>query len=119
MLDYTTGIAGARVTGSQCRFRAFNRNAIGKMAEKLKGEGFSVESEELMLVNELNLKIAEVPIICRYSGLEKTSTKNPVLHAAGVINALIFVVGERHPLLYLGLGGIIVSVNGVGIGTGT
>ena len=116
-LDYATGLAGAKITDSQCGFRAFGKNAIREMAEKLKGEGFSVESEELMLINDLKLRIAEVPVSCSYIGLGRTSTKNPVFHAAGVINALIFIIGERHPLLFLGLGGLITAFAGLCIGT--
>ncbi len=117
VLDYSTGLAGAKITDSQCGFRAFGRSAIKEMSEKLKGEGFSVESEELMFINDMKLRIAEVPVSCQYSGLGKTSTKNPVFHAAGVINALIFVVGEKHPLLFLGLGGLILAFAGICIGT--
>lgn len=116
VLDYSTGIAGAKITDSQCGFRAFGKKAIKEMAGKLKSEGFSVESEELMLASDLKLKIAEAPITCKYNGLGKTSTKNPVAHAAGVINTIILVVGERHPLLFLGLGGFILFLGGLAVG---
>ncbi|RLF40820.1 MAG: glycosyltransferase family 2 protein [Thermoplasmata archaeon] len=119
ILDYLTGIAGAEVTDSQCGFRAFNKKAIKAMAGELKGEGFSVESEELILMKKANLGFAEVPITCRYNGLAKTSTKNPVSHAAGIINTLILVIGERHPLLFLGLTGLLMFILGLGIGLWT
>jgi hypothetical protein len=69
-----------------------------------------------MLANDLKLKIAEAPVSCRYNGLGKTSTKKPISHAAGVINSIIFAVGERHPLLFLGLGGFILATIGLAIG---
>jgi len=119
VLDYATGVAGAHITDSQCGFRAFNRKAIEVMAKELRSDGFSVESEELILMKKFGLKHAEVPITCRYNGLPKTSTKNPVSHATSVINALVFLVGEKHPLLFLGLTGLILFIIGLSVGLWT
>ena len=57
ILDYLTGIAGAEVTDPQCGFRTFNRKAIKVMAGELRGDGFSVESEELILMKKESLKL--------------------------------------------------------------
>ena len=45
VLDYSTSLGnGGFVTDSQCGFRAFNKNAVEKIAPKLSGNGFSVDS---------------------------------------------------------------------------
>jgi len=105
VLDYATGIAGGKITDSQCGFRAFNRRAIEAFAKRLKGNGFSVESEEIILANDIGLKIAEVRTTCKYKNL-KTSKKNPFTHGPSVLSFLIWFIAEQHPLLFIGIPGL-------------
>ena len=105
ILDYATGVAGGKITDSQCGFRAFNRNAIEAFAKRLRGNGFSVESEEIVLANDSNLRIVEVKTTCKYKNL-KTSKKNPFTHGPSVLSFLIWLIAERHPLLFIGIPGL-------------
>lgn len=108
VLDYSTSFGnGGLVTDSQCGFRAFNKKAVEGIAPRLKGNAFSVESEQLVLANELGLSVANTHVSCKYNGLKtKTSTKTPTSHGLSVLSYVLWLVAERHPLIFIGLPGI-------------
>ena len=76
--------AGGAVTDSQSGFRALNRKAIQLLVGTLKEADFSIESEMMRRSRDLNLRMAEVQIQCRYGDFD-TSAKNPVSHGVGVL----------------------------------
>ena len=112
VLDYATGVGAQKITDSQCGFRAFNRKAVEGFVPRLRGNGFSVESEQLVLAKDLNLKIAEVRISCRYKNL-KSSKKNPFSHGPSVLGYIIWLVAERRPLLFIGVPGMALILAGL------
>ena len=119
VLDYTTSMGtGGFVTDSQCGFRAFNKKAVETIAPKLKGDAFSVESEQLIKAHEFGLKVANTNVTCKYNDLE-TSTKNPASHGLSVLAYVLWVVAEQHPLLYISVPGFISLVIGLILGTYT
>lgn len=110
LLDYATAaFGGGEVTDSQCGYRAFGAKAIERMAAGLEGNGFSVESEQLLLTKDADLTLENVPITCRYDGIDG-STKNPVEHAAGVLMDLAGQTVRRRPILCLGVPGVALLV---------
>lgn len=116
VLDYATALgADGEVTDSQCGFRAFNRRALEKI--ELREDGFAVESEMVISARENDLALAEVPITCRYEGVENASTEDPVSHGMGVLDRTIRLITERRPLLYMGLPAAFIVLAGVGLGT--
>jgi len=118
VLDYATGVGAEKITDSQCGFRAFNRKAIESFVPRLRGNGFSVESEQLVLAKDLELKIAEVRISCRYKNL-KTSKKNPFSHGPSVLRYILWLVAERRPLLFIGVPGMVLILAGLLFGIKT
>ncbi len=113
VLDYTTSMGtGGYVTDSQCGFRAFNKKAYESIAPKLKGEAFSVESEQLIKAHELGLKVVNTNVTCKYKDLD-TSTKNPASHGLSVLGYVIWVVAEQRPLLLISLPGFISVIIGL------
>ena len=76
--------AGGAVTDSQSGFRALNKKAALSLAGALKVDDFSIESEMMRCSHDLNLRMAEVQIQCRYGDFD-TSAKNPVSHGFGVL----------------------------------
>jgi len=118
VLDYATGVGAQKITDSQCGFRAFNRKAIEGFVPRLRGNGFSTESEQLVLAKDLNLKIAEVRISCRYKNL-KTSKKNPFSHGPSVLGYIVWLVAERRPLLFIGVPGMALILTGLLFGIKT
>lgn len=117
-LDYATGVGTRQVTDSQCGFRAFTKMAIEKMASQLRGNGFSVESEQLVLAKDNNLRIAEVKSSCRYRNL-KSSKKNPLTHGPSVLAYIIWLVAEQRPLIFIGIPGLALIITGIFFGIRT
>ena len=116
VLDYTTSMGtGGFVTDSQCGFRAFNRKAFESITPKLKGEAFSVESEQLIKAHELGLKVINTNVTCKYNDLD-TSTKNPASHGISVLTYVIWTIVEQRPLLFISLPGLVLMLIGLLLG---
>ncbi len=113
-LDHITGAGGA-VTDSQSGFRALNKKAALSLAGMLKVDDFSIESEIMRCSHDLNLRMAEVQIQCRYGDFD-TSAKNPVSQGVGVPGSVIRLIAEKRPLFYIGVPGFISCLVGVFFG---
>ncbi|HUR62077.1 MAG TPA: glycosyltransferase family 2 protein [Candidatus Thermoplasmatota archaeon] len=111
VLDYGTAMAsesgtkgtGPKLTDSQSGFRAYSRKALEAIEPR--EAGFSVESQLLIDAHDKGLRIDETRIHCRYD--VDSSTETPLRHASGVLNDLLVAVGVRHPLLFLGVPGVL------------
>ena len=104
------------LTDAQCGFRAYNKKAMEAL--KLEEQGMGVSAEVLLKAGDLGLMVAEVPVEVRYQGLE-TSTYNPLKHGLGVISAIIRMVVEERPLIYLGIPGMAILFLGMFFGLWT
>lgn len=110
VLDYATAAGGAGVvTDSQCGYRAFGRQAIVAMADRITNDGFGVESEQLVIAREAGLSMSNVPISCKYEDLDG-STKGPIAHGYEVLSNIVDVMTMRRPLLTIGVPSIIILV---------
>jgi glycosyltransferase involved in cell wall biosynthesis len=119
VLDYTTSLGnGGFVTDSQCGFRAFNKKAIQNLISQLNGNGFSVESEQLIKAHELGLNIGTNKISCKYKSLD-TSTKGPTSHGFSVLSYIIKLIAIKRPLLFIGVPGFILVLIGLILGLQT
>jgi glycosyltransferase involved in cell wall biosynthesis len=101
------------VMDTQCGFRAYSGEVLGKFGFKKKG--FSVESEMLEDAIENNIKIKEVPFVPKYDVLN-SSTEKPVKHGLGVLNSILKIIKDRHPLLFFGASGLILLILGLTFG---
>lgn len=107
VLDYATSVSsGGPVTDSQCGFRGFGPRAIAVMAERLHSQRFSVESETVTLARESGMRTENVPVTCRYDGIDGSS-QNPVAHGTQVLNQLFVFLTMRRPLLTVGIPGLL------------
>jgi len=90
VLDFATGLAGGvETTDSQSGFRAYSRRAV----EEIKP---NMSPRLLLQAKELGLKIAEVPITCRYD--QGKSSQNPLTHGLSVLTARNGVYTLQHYL---------------------
>jgi len=105
--------AGSKVklTDSQSGFRVLSKEAIEGL--HFDSNGFAVESEMQFLAEELGLKIKEVPISVSYEDKPK---RNPFSHGLNVLAHIISFIGERRPLLFFGVSGIIILILGILVG---
>lgn len=101
-LDYGTRFAGADLTeiiktlvkhsfieDSQSGFRAFNRRAMDVFYHNLNGKGFSIESEELFLAHDLDLKIANTRVSCKYRNIDTSNKRFSVSHGFSVLRYIL------------------------------
>jgi glycosyltransferase involved in cell wall biosynthesis len=99
---------------AQCGFRVYGRKALFGLDLVENGMGSSVEI--LMKAQRQGLTVAEVSANCRYKELEKTSTQNALGHGTSVLMAIIRLVVEERPLLFLGLPGLLSLLAGIAFG---
>jgi len=96
---------------TQSGFRAYSKKAI--QAIKFTAEGFGADSEILVDASRKGLRISEQKVSVIYNTGGKTSTKNPVTHAADVLYTIIEIITIRQPLRYLGIPGLILTIIGI------
>ena len=113
ILDHATNIVtNLPIRDTQSGFRAYSKKAIEQI--EFSNDGFTADSEILINAAEHGLRISEEKITVIYDTGHRTSTKNPVSHAGGVLGSLIEIILVKHPLKYLGIPGILVVLLGLG-----
>ncbi len=101
-------LSGEKLSDSESGFRVFSQKAIDLL--QLRENGMAVSAETIARAAEKGLKITERPISIRYTG--DGSTLNPVIHGFGVLGRILAMTSERKPLVFFGLGGVILIVLG-------
>lgn len=104
------------IIDTQSGFRALSPRAF-EVLQTCGVEHFGLETEQLMLAHSNGLTMFEVPVHIPYSGLDKTSKKNPVSQSSDIIGTILRLIIEERPLLLLGVPGFLSLI--VGLGTGT
>ena len=95
----TNRVSGVSLTDSQSGFRAFSPVALSAISS-FHSDGFSVESEMQLQAHTHDLRVAEVPITIHYHDKPKRPV---VIHGLMVLNGILRLVGQQHPLLLFGL----------------
>ena len=112
VLTGVTNVAsGVKLTDSQSGFRAFSPRAVEQMA--FHSGGLAVESEMQFQIQNSHLKWMEVPIGVSYRDGNK---RNPVAHGIHVIDSILGMIAQRHPLLFFGVPGLLGMATGIGFG---
>lgn len=104
------------VSDTQSGFRVFNSRAIESLP--VTERGFGIESEILQIASEEGLTVDEVPISVRYE-VPNASTANSIWHGLSVVDSIVRVFRDRHPLLFFGVPGVIFSFIGLFYGSWT
>jgi glycosyltransferase involved in cell wall biosynthesis len=107
----TNRSSGVNSTDSQSGFRAFSQHALQSF--RFTSSSFSVESEMQFLAHERGLRLVEVPIVIRYDDPPK---RNVFMHGLIVLNGIMRLIGQHHPLLFFSLPGLIALLLGLGLG---
>lgn len=110
----TRAASDSGISDAQSGFRAYGRRALSSLGLAENGMGASVEA--LVEAKAKGLIVAEVPVSCRYRGLDKTSTFHPLRHGVGVAMSVVRLVVEEQPLLFLGVPGLLALLVGVFFG---
>lgn len=117
ILDMLTGqTARMKLSDTQSGFRAFSPEAVESL--DLRTAGMGVESEMISSATEHGLTIDERPIDVRYEGIDG-QTFNPLQHGLNVALFILQLMRDRHPLLFFGLPGLVLTVVGTAYGLNT
>ena len=116
LINALSGRSGdSGVSDTQSGFRAFSADALD-IVLACEAEGYGVETEQLALAHRNGLRVVEVPVAIRYSGLGNTSKKNPAYHGFELVDTVLRLVVVDRPLLFLALPGTVLFFVGVGFG---
>ncbi len=111
LTQMTNVASGVKLTDSQSGFRAFSRVALEQLA--FRSSGLAVESEMQFHLQDGELRWQEVPIGVTYRDGNK---RNPVTHGMHIVDTLLGLMSERHPLLFFGIPGGLLGAIGIGVG---
>jgi len=103
-------IGKQKITDTQSGFRAYGRKAIEGIDINTLGMG--IDSEIIMNASSCNMRMKEVPIECRYKGVQG-STYNPIKHWMNVLKSILSYISQKRPLLVFGLPGVIALGGGL------
>ena len=92
-----------RLKDAQSGFRSYNCHALNCLSMTEDGMGASVEI--LLQARKHGLRVKEVSTTCNYDDV--ANSEHPVKHGAGVLMALLKLVVEDKPLVFLGLPGVL------------
>ena len=99
-------------TDTQCGFRAYSRDAVGKI--DIRETNMSASLEILDKASANDLRVVEVPVSVNYGG--DTSTVRPSRHGMELVNYVLRKLKEEHPLMIFGGGDVLVTIVGLGFG---
>lgn len=96
----------ARITDTQSGFRVYNRRAIAGLADDdTIGTQMAASTDILYHAHKRGYEIEEVGITVRYD-VENASSANPISHGYGLVNNITTTVQSTHPLISLGMPGL-------------
>ncbi len=104
---------GLDVRDTQSGMRAYSRRALEVAADAME-RGMGVSYGILREAAKAGLRVKEVPIKVSYG--EARPSRNPVLHFSELVAALLRIVLEERPLLYLGIPGLLLVMVGLAFG---
>ncbi|WP_238532819.1 glycosyltransferase family 2 protein [Halalkalicoccus jeotgali] len=102
-----------RISDTQSGFRAYNRRAIVGLAEDAAiGSHMNASTDILYHAHQRGYDIDEIGIDVRYD-VENASSYDPFSHGYNLVNNISTTVQNAHPLLSLGLPGLVSLLFGV------
>ena len=106
---FSHALSGKKLYDSECGFRAFSKDAIAKL--NLKENSMSVSAETIADAAAKGLRITEKAVSTIYT--RDGSSLNPLMHGMGVLTRIFVMISERKPLVFFGLGGIVIIILGL------
>ena len=98
----------SNLTDSQSGFRAFSHKVLEVF--HFESRGFSVESEMQFMLQDIGLRVVEVPISVVY---EEPAKRNPLMHGLQVFNGVLQLVSQYRPLFFFSGGGVVALLIGL------
>lgn len=104
------------IRDTQSGFRAYDRTTIESLAEDTSiGESMDASLDILYHAHDRGYDITEVETTIRYDR-EGANSMNPISHGLKLVNSILTTVERDHPILILGVPGVISTLLGMGFG---
>ncbi len=117
ILNRATNMGSVKdITDSQSGYRALSYTALRNM--NFESEKYNIESDMIIYLSSIGLRIKEVPITVRYD-VPAGHKQKPFRHGYAVISRIITYMGYRKPLLFFGLPGAVLLLSGMVLGIAT
>lgn len=94
------------IKDTQSGFRAYDKRIFMAISD-YDSSGYGAETEQIAQAEIYGAHIIEIPINIKYKGLGRTSKMNPFYHGLQLVSIILKLAVEKRPLLFFGLGGII------------
>jgi glycosyltransferase involved in cell wall biosynthesis len=110
ILNQVTNVGSKnKITDTQSGYRALSLTAINNM--EIDSERYNIESDMIMHLSQIGLKIVEVPITVRYD-VPAGHKQKPFQHGYAVLSRIFTIIGYRRPLMVFGIPGAALFITG-------
>jgi len=97
------------ITDSQSGYRALSIDALRNM--DIESDRYNIESDMIVHISQIGLRIAEVPITVRYD-VPAGHKQKPFRHGYNVLSRIVALIAYRKPLIIFGIPGLLLFVLG-------
>ncbi|MFC7227945.1 glycosyltransferase [Salinirubellus salinus] len=110
---------GSRIKDTQSGFRVYNRRSIVSLAEDDSiGNEMGASTDILYHAHRHGYRIEEVGTTINYD-VADANTQNPVSHGLHIVSNILRTVEREHPVMLLGIPGVLSTLVGLGFGYAT
>jgi hypothetical protein len=115
-LSLGTLTARERVTDTQSGFRAYDSDAVVSLADADLGDGMDASTDILYHATDRGYDIEEVETSVTYDVADANS-HHPLRHGLTLVHSILTTVEQRHPVLLLGVPGVVSITLGLAAGS--
>ncbi|MCX6650729.1 MAG: glycosyltransferase family 2 protein [Methanomassiliicoccales archaeon] len=110
ILNQVTNVGSKdKITDTQSGYRALSPTALNNM--EIDSERYNIESDMIMHLSQIGLRIVEVPITVRYD-VPAGHKQKPFRHGYAVLSRIFTIIGYRRPLIVFGIPGAALFILG-------
>lgn len=106
------------VSDTQSGFRAYDPKAFKKLADENLGDDMDASLDILYHLYKEGFDIKEAPIIVDYE-VENGHSQHPITHGVRLISTILRTVEHDHPIKFLGIPAVLMTLLGSGFGYAT
>ena len=107
--------ARERLSDTQSGFRAYDRCAIASLAAADLSDGMDASTDILYHASDRDYTVEEVDTSVTYD-VDDANSRHPLRHGLTLVHSVLTTVEQRHPVLSLGVPGVVSVALGIGVG---
>jgi len=107
-----------RLSDTQSGFRAYDQRAIASLASADLGDGMDASTDILYHATDRGYTVEEVDASVTYD-VEDANSRHPIRHGLTLVHSVLTTIEQRHPVLLLGVPGVVSVALGIAVGLWT